>query len=126
VNIIRSPLNGRGFESFSEDPWLSGVLAAAIIRGVQSRGTLAALKHYVANDHEVEKMSIDVCLSDRALREVYLRPFHVAMREASPRVVMSSYNKVQGTHVSESKKLLQDVLRQEWGFDGLVMSDWYV
>jgi beta-glucosidase len=126
VNIVRSPLNGRGFESFSEDPWLSGVLAAAIIRGVQSRGTLAALKHFVANDHEVEKMSIDVCLSDRALREVYLRPFQVALREASPRVVMSSYNKVQGTHVSESRKLLQGILRHEWGFDGLIMSDWYV
>ncbi|OHW91882.1 beta-glucosidase k [Colletotrichum incanum] len=125
VNIIRSPLNGRGFESFSEDPYLSGMLAAAIIRGVQSRGTLAALKHFVANDQETEKMAIDVCMSDRALREIYLLPFQIALRDSSPRVVMSSYNKIGGLHVSENPKILQDILRSEWGFDGLVMSDWY-
>ncbi|KZL64654.1 beta-glucosidase [Colletotrichum tofieldiae] len=125
VNIIRSPLNGRGFESFSEDPHLSGMLAAAIIRGVQSRGTLAALKHFVANDQETEKMAIDVCMSDRALREIYLLPFQIALRDSNPRVVMSSYNKIGGLHVSENPKILQDILRNEWGFDGLIMSDWY-
>ncbi|OLN90338.1 putative beta-glucosidase K [Colletotrichum chlorophyti] len=125
VNIIRSPLNGRGFESFSEDPHLSGILAAAIIRGVQSRGTLAALKHFVANDQETEKMSVDVCMSERALREVYLMPFQITLRDSNPRVVMSSYNKVGGLHVSENPKILQDILRKEWGFDGLIMSDWY-
>ncbi|KAI8313039.1 putative beta-glucosidase K [Colletotrichum sp. SAR11_59] len=125
VNIIRSPLNGRGFESFSEDPHLSGILAGSIIKGVQSRGTLAALKHFVANDQETEKMSVDVCISDRALREIYLMPFQIALRDSKPRVVMSSYNKVQGLHVSESPKILQDILRKEWGFDGLIMSDWY-
>ncbi|TDZ40702.1 putative beta-glucosidase K [Colletotrichum trifolii] len=125
VNIIRSPLNGRGFESFSEDAHLGGVLAAAIIRGVQVRGTLAALKHFVANDQETDKMSIDVRMSDRALREIYLKPFQIALRDSNPRVVMSSYNKVQGVHVSESHKMLQDILRKEWGFDGLIMSDWY-
>ncbi|KAL0938437.1 Cel3c [Colletotrichum truncatum] len=125
VNIIRSPLNGRGFESFSEDPHLSGMLAAAMIRGVQSRGTLAALKHFVANDQETEKMSVDVCMSDRALREIYLMPFQIALRDSNPRVFMSSYNKVQGLHVSENPKILQDILRKEWGFDGLIMSDWY-
>ncbi|KAI8266339.1 putative beta-glucosidase K [Colletotrichum sp. SAR11_239] len=125
VNIIRSPLNGRGFESFSEDPHLSGILAGSIIKGVQSRGTLAALKHFVANDQETEKMSVDVCISDRALREIYLMPFQIALRDSNPRVVMSSYNKVQGLHVSESPKILQDILRKEWGFDGLIMSDWY-
>ncbi|KAH7349654.1 glycoside hydrolase superfamily [Plectosphaerella cucumerina] len=125
VNIVRGPLNGRGFESFSEDPLLSGVLAGAIIQGVQSRGTLAALKHFVANDQETDKMAIDVCMSERALREVYLKPFQMAMREGRPRVVMSSYNKLNGHHVSESHKLLDQVLRKEWGFDGLIMSDWY-
>ncbi|KAM5343779.1 hypothetical protein ACJ41O_012316 [Fusarium nematophilum] len=125
VNLVRGPLNGRGFESFSEDPHLSGVLAAAIIRGVQSRGTLAALKHFVANDQETQKMSTDICMSERALREVYLKPFQMAVRDGKPKVVMSSYNKVNGTHVSESQKLLGQVLRREWGFDGLIMSDWF-
>ncbi|KAI1063874.1 hypothetical protein LB506_005699 [Fusarium annulatum] len=125
VNLVRGPLNGRGFESFSEDPHLSGMLATAIIRGVQSRGTAAALKHFVANDQETAKMSTDVCMSERALREVYLKPFQMAVRDAKPKIVMSSYNKVNGVHVSESTKLLKDILRSEWGFDGLVMSDWY-
>lgn len=126
VNIIRSPMNGRGFECFSEDPHLSGMLAAAIIRGVRSGGTLAALKHFVANDQETEKISVDVCMSERALREIYLKPFQIALRDSDPRIVMSSYNKVQGTHASESPKLLDQILRKEWGFDDLVMSDWYV
>ncbi|KAF5591141.1 beta-glucosidase [Fusarium subglutinans] len=125
VNLVRGPLNGRGFESFSEEPYLSGVLATEIIRGVQSRGTAAALKHFVANDQETAKMSTDICMSERALREVYLKPFQMAVRDAKPKIFMSSYNKVNGVHVSESKKLLKDILRSEWGFDGLVMSDWY-
>ncbi|WZH42185.1 glycoside hydrolase superfamily [Fusarium acuminatum] len=125
VNLVRGPLNGRGFESFSEEPYLSGVLATAIIKGVQSRGTAAALKHFVANDQETAKMSVDICMSERALREVYLKPFQMAVRDAKPKVVMSSYNKVNGVHVSESKELLQDILRGEWKYDGLVMSDWY-
>ncbi|KIL90184.1 hypothetical protein FAVG1_06923 [Fusarium avenaceum] len=125
VNLVRGPLNGRGFESFSEEPYLSGVMATAIINGVQSRGTAAALKHFVANDQETAKMSVDICVSERALREVYLKPFQMAVRDAKPKVVMSSYNKVNGVHVSESKKLLQDILRGEWKYDGLVMSDWY-
>uniref|UniRef100_A0A0D2YAD9 Probable beta-glucosidase I n=1 Tax=Fusarium oxysporum (strain Fo5176) TaxID=660025 RepID=A0A0D2YAD9_FUSOF len=111
VNLVRGPLNGRGFESFSEDPHLSGVLATAIINGVQSRGTAAALKHFVANDQETAKMSTDICMSERALREVYLKPFQMAVRDAKPKIVMSSYNKVNGVHVSESRKLLKDVLR---------------
>ncbi|KAF4341952.1 beta-glucosidase [Fusarium beomiforme] len=104
VNLVRSPLNGRGFESYSEDPHLSGVLGTAIIQGVQSRGTAAALKHFVANDQETAKMSTDICMSERALREVYLKPFQMAVRDAKPKIVMSSYNKVNGTHVSESQK----------------------
>ncbi|KAL2844874.1 putative beta-glucosidase K [Aspergillus pseudodeflectus] len=126
VNLVRGPLNGRGFESFSEDPVLSGVLAGAIIRGVQSRGsTVAALKHFVANDQETMKVSVDVCMSERALREVYLKPFQIAVRDGKPGVIMASYNKVNGTHVSENQKLLDQVLRREWGYDGLIMSDWF-
>ncbi|KAF5681280.1 beta-glucosidase [Fusarium heterosporum] len=125
VNLVRGPLNGRRFESFSEDPHLSGVLATAIVRGVQSRGTAAALKHFVANDQETAKMSVDICMSQRALREVYLKPFQMAVRDAKPKVIMASYNKVNGAHVSESRKLLRDILRGEWEYDGLVMSDWY-
>lgn len=124
VNIPRSPLNGRAFECISEDPHLSGMLAAAIIRGVQSGGTLAALKHYVANDQETAKISIDVCVSDRALREIYLMPFQIALRDSNPGVMLTAYNKVQGTHASESPMLLDQILRKEWSFGGLVMSDW--
>lgn len=102
------------------------MLAAAIIRGVRSGGTIATLKHFVANDQETAKIFVDVCISERALREIYLRPFQIALRDSNPGVVMSSYNKVQGTHCSESPKLLDQILRKEWGFDGLVMSDWYV
>ncbi|KAJ0421832.1 putative beta-glucosidase K [Aspergillus carlsbadensis] len=126
VNIVRGPLNGRGFEGFSEDPVLSGVLAGAIIRGVQGSGdTIAALKHFVGNEQETQKVSVDLWMSERALREVYLKPFQIALRDGRPGVVMASYNRVNGTHVSENKKLLGEVLRQEWGFEGLVMSDWF-
>ncbi|KAH7386188.1 glycoside hydrolase superfamily [Cadophora sp. MPI-SDFR-AT-0126] len=125
VNMHRSPLNGRGFESFSEDPFLSGMLAAKIIEGVQSGGSAAVLKHFVANDQETEKRSVDVVISDRALREIYLLPFQLAIKYGRPDAVMSSYNKVQGVHCSESKNLLRDILRTEWGFDGLIMSDWF-
>ncbi|KAL2065606.1 hypothetical protein VTL71DRAFT_3276 [Oculimacula yallundae] len=125
VNMHRSALNGRGFESFSEDPFLSGMLAARIIEGVQSGGSAAVLKHFVANDQETEKRSVDVVISDRALREIYLLPFQLALKYGKPDAVMSSYNKVQGVHCSESKNLLRDILRTEWGFDGLIMSDWF-
>ncbi|KAL5331631.1 hypothetical protein ACEPPN_001166 [Leptodophora sp. 'Broadleaf-Isolate-01'] len=125
VNMHRSPLNGRGFESFSEDPFLSGMLAARIIEGVQSGESAAVLKHFVANDQETEKRSVDVVISDRALREIYLLPFQLALKYGKPEAVMSSYNKVQGVHCSESKNLLRDILRTEWGFDGLIMSDWF-
>ncbi|KAG7840201.1 hypothetical protein KL942_003000 [Ogataea angusta] len=124
-NIARGPLGGRGFESFSEDPYLSGIAAAAIIKGIESQGVGATLKHFVCNDLEDERNSVDVILSDRALREVYLLPFQIAIREADPKCVMSSYNKVMGEHVSQSKKLLTDILRKEWGWDGLTMSDWF-
>ncbi|CAE6460319.1 unnamed protein product [Rhizoctonia solani] len=124
-NIQRSPLGGRSFESFSEDPHLSGHLAAAYVAGLQDNGVAATIKHYVANDQEHERMAVDTILSERALREIYLMPFMIAQRDAGPWAYMTAYNRIHGTHVSECKRLLGDILRKEWGFDGLVMSDWY-
>ncbi|KAJ4479221.1 glycoside hydrolase family 3 protein [Lentinula aciculospora] len=116
VNTQRSPLGGRSFESFAEDPTLNGLIAAAYINGVQSKGVSATIKHYVANDQEFE--------SERALREIYLKPFQLALKHSNPWALMSSYNRVNGVHVSESSWLLDDILRKEWGFKGLIMSDW--
>lgn len=125
INIQRSPLGGRGFESFSEDPYLSGKLAGSYINGVQSKGVVATLKHYVANDQEHERIAVDARVSERALREIYLLPFQIAIADSSPGAIMTAYNKVNGTHVSENQRLLQDILRNEWGWKGLVMSDWF-
>lgn len=124
VNTQRSPLGGRGFESFSEDPVLAGSMAAATIAGIQSKGVAATIKHFVCNDQEHERMSQDSRVSQRALREVYTLPFQIALQRAKPWAFMSSYNRVNGIHVSEDPYLLEDVLRGEWGFDGMVMSDW--
>ncbi|EEU33850.1 glycoside hydrolase family 3 [Fusarium vanettenii 77-13-4] len=124
VNICRSPLGGRAFESFSEDPTLSGIIAAEYIKGLQDEGISAAIKHFVANDQEHERMGQDSIIAPRALREIYLRPFQIAQARAGPWAYMTSYNKLNGTHCSENEWLLKDVLRDEWGFDGLVMSDW--
>lgn len=124
VNIQRSPLGGRGFESFSEDPVLSGTVAAAIVRGIQDTGVVATIKHFVCNDQEHERQAQDSVVSARALREIYLMPFQIAQRDAKPGAYMTAYNKVNGKHVSESKWLVDEILRQEWGFDGTVMSDW--
>ena len=125
VNIQRSPLGGRGFESYSEDPVLSGHMAAAAINGIQSTGVAATLKHFVCNDLEDRRMASDSRVTERALREIYLLPFQIAQRDARPAAVMTSYNLVNGEHVSENPRLLQSVLRDEWGFDGTVMSDWF-
>lgn len=122
----RSPLGGRGFESFSEDPVLAGNMSAATIAGIQSTGVAATLKHFVYNDQEHERQSVDAVVSEQALREIYLMPFQIAQRDAKPMCYMTSYNKVNGTHASESKPLINSILRKEWGFDGMVMSDWYV
>lgn len=126
LNLQRSPLNGRGFESISEDPFLSGMLAASLINGIQSKGTLAVLKHFVANDQEKEKNTVDVIVSERALREIYTKPFQIAIRHSNPASVMASYSKVQGVSCSQSPKLLKNILREEWKWKGLIMSDWYV
>lgn len=124
INIQRSPLGGRGFESFSEDPVLSGELAAAEISGIQKDGIQATIKHFVCNDMEHERMAVDVRVSERALREGYMAAFQIAMRDAKPMCFMTSYSKVNGLHVSENKRILHNILRDEWGFEGLVMSDW--
>jgi beta-glucosidase len=124
MNIQRSPLGGRGFESFSEDPYLSGVLASEMIQGCESTGVVATPKHFVCNDQEHERRAVDVIVTPRALREVYLRPFQIVARDANPGAVMTSYNKVNGVHVSEDPKILEDIVRKEWGWDPLVISDW--
>ncbi|EIW79091.1 glycoside hydrolase family 3 protein [Coniophora puteana RWD-64-598 SS2] len=125
VNIQRTPLGGRAYESFSEDPHLSGSFAAAIVDGVQSKGVAACIKHFVGNDQESERYAADSVMSERALREIYLMPFMLAQRDAQPWAYMTSYGRIEGVHCSESPKLLRDILRKEWGFDGIVMSDWY-
>lgn len=125
VNMQRGPLGGRGFESFSEDPVLAGSAAAAIVNGIQSTGVLACIKHFVANDQEHERMAVNALVTERALREIYMLPFQIAVRDSRPGCFMTAYNKVNGVHASESPRLIQDVLRGEWGWSGLVMSDWY-
>ena len=124
VNIHRSPLGGRNFECYSEDPFLTARLAVAYIRGLQSQGIGASLKHYACNDAEFERMTLSTEIAERPLREIYLYPFMVAMQEAEPWTVMASYNKVNGVYASEHPYLLTDILKQEWGFEGLVVSDW--
>ncbi len=125
VNIHRSPLAGRNFECFSEDPYLTGRMAVAYINGVQSQGVGTCIKHFVCNDSEFERSSISSELHDRALREIYLLPFQIAIKESRPWMVMSAYNKVNGTYCSEHPYLLNDILKNEWGFDGVVISDWF-
>ncbi|KAL9100857.1 MAG: hypothetical protein Q9163_003823 [Psora crenata] len=124
INIQRGPLGGRGFESFTEDPYLSGTLAGEYCLGVQEEDIITTPKHFVCNDQEHERMAVNSIVTHRALREIYLMPFMLALKRARPAAVMSSYNKVNGIHVAENTEII-DILRKEWGWEGLLMSDWY-
>ena len=124
LNIKRNPLCGRNFEYYSEDPLLAGKFGAAFVRGVQSMGVSACLKHFALNNQENFRFVGNSVADERAIREIYLKPFETAVKEGKPGAVMSSYNRINGTFASENKWLLTDVLRTEWGFDGIVMSDW--
>ncbi|TVR75510.1 MAG: beta-glucosidase [Spirochaetaceae bacterium] len=125
VNIHRTPLAGRNFECFSEDPFLTGIIAAAYIRGLQSGGVAACIKHFVANEQEFERFSVSSDVAERPLHEIYLEPFRIALEEANPWTLMSSYNRVNGVHASENDTLLRRILKEQWKYDGLVISDWY-
>ncbi|KAI1372575.1 glycoside hydrolase family 3 protein [Hypoxylon crocopeplum] len=125
INMQRSPLGGRGFESLSEDPVLAGLGAAALVRGIQSTGVQATIKHFVCNDHEHKRNAVQAIITERALREIYALPFQLVVRDSNPGSFMTGYNGVNGTYCSENSKLLDQMLRGEWGWDGMIMSDWY-
>ena len=124
LNIKRSPLCGRNFEYFSEDPYLAGKMAAGYIRGIQANGTSACPKHFAANNTELRRMASNSVVDERTLREIYLTGFEIAVKEGDPKSIMSSYNEVNGVYANENRHLLQEILRDEWGFDGFVVSDW--
>lgn len=124
LNMKRSPLCGRNFEYFSEDPYLAGKMAAAYVKGIQANGVVACPKHYAVNSQELRRMAMDSVLDERTLREIYLTGFEIAVKEGNAKCIMSSYNMVNGTYANENKHLLDDILRKEWGFGGFVVTDW--
>lgn len=124
LNIKRSPFCGRNFEYFSEDPYLAGKMAASYVRGIQSQGIYACPKHFAVNSQELRRMAMNAVLDERTLREIYLTGFEIAVKEGEAKTIMSSYNEVNGVYANENKHLLQEILRNEWGFDGIVITDW--
>jgi beta-glucosidase len=125
VNLHRTPIGGRTFECYSEDPELSGALAASYVRAVQAHDVAVTVKHFVCNDTEIDRMTVNVDVDERTLRELYLRPFERAVKEGGAWGIMSAYNRIDGEHAAENRRLLTEVLRTEWGFDGFVVSDWF-
>src|SRR5213082_603892 len=125
INIVRTPLSGRGFECFSEDPLLTSRMAVAYVRGVQKTGVGATAKHFVANDSETERHTYDARITDQVLRELYLPPFEACVAEAGVALVMAAYNSVNGATMTTNRPLLTELLKGEWGFDGVVVSDWH-
>ncbi|WP_022775356.1 glycoside hydrolase family 3 C-terminal domain-containing protein [Butyrivibrio sp. AE2015] len=124
LNIKRSPLCGRNFEYFSEDPYLAGKMAASYVRGIQSQGVFACPKHFAVNSQELRRMAMNSVVDERTLREIYLTGFEIAVKEGGAKTIMSAYNEINGTYANENKHLLNDILRKEWGFDGIVITDW--
>ena len=125
VNIHRSPLCGRNFEYYSEDPFLTGKMAAEMVKGIQSQHIAATVKHFACNNKETNRKDSDSRVSERAAREIYLKPFEMIVKEAEPWCIMSSYNIINGHRASENRELLEDILRGEWNFQGMVTSDWW-
>ena len=124
LNMKRSPLCGRNFEYYAEDPYLAGKMAAACVRGIQENGVAACPKHFAVNSQELRRMAMDSVVDERTLREIYLTGFEIAVKEGKAKTIMTSYNMVNGEYANENAHLLTDILKREWGFDGFVMTDW--